>query len=127
MAKCTKAQVPERVAKIAELLSNGKSFTEIVQYCSENWHITERQTCKYLKKAEDQAKEFYKDKTKELIEEHITYRKGLAQDARIWNPGVSLSCWESIAKFQGVFPTEKKKLEISGEVTIAIGADEIKS
>ena len=51
MAKSNGYTVTQRVNKIAELLLNGYSRWDIVQYSATNWKICERQVDTYLQRA----------------------------------------------------------------------------
>jgi len=55
MAKPTKAEMTQRIARISELLLRGASRAVICQYVSEktNWEITDRTTDRYIQKATD--------------------------------------------------------------------------
>ena len=49
--KSTNAEVAIRVGQIYGLLTQALSRQQIIQYCSENWNITERQGDEYIRKA----------------------------------------------------------------------------
>jgi len=51
MAKATRFEVKKRVNKIYDLLIRGKSADYILQFCSENWNVCERQAYNYIKRA----------------------------------------------------------------------------
>jgi len=49
--KSTNVEIDERVNAVYGLLLKAYSRTQIVQYCSENWNVGERQTENYLARA----------------------------------------------------------------------------
>ena len=49
--KSTNAEVAIRVGQIYGLLTQAMSRQQIIQYCTENWNITERQGDEYIRKA----------------------------------------------------------------------------
>ncbi len=51
MSKSSGNTIIQRVSVVSALLINGNSRDSIVQYCSENWEIGERQSDKYIQKA----------------------------------------------------------------------------
>ena len=51
--KSTSSEVDMRVNRVARMLSNGAVRSEIVQYCSKEWGISDRQGDKYIQKARD--------------------------------------------------------------------------
>lgn len=54
--KATKAQIYQRIQQVLQLMLNGSSRSIIVQYCSENWNVGERQADKYILKANSLCK-----------------------------------------------------------------------
>jgi len=67
--KSTNAQILERVKEVINLLINGNSREDIVQYCTAQWKIKERQTDTYIKKA--------KKHIEEKVEKEIDYNFNL--------------------------------------------------
>ena len=57
MAKSTKIEVNHRVNTCYKLLAEGQSRTQILQFCSDQWGITERQAETYLARAREKLLE----------------------------------------------------------------------
>ena len=53
MAKSTKAAKQYRINVIYEMLVNGKSRSDILLYCSDEWRISSRQADNYMKEARE--------------------------------------------------------------------------
>lgn len=61
------AEVESRVTTIFGLMLNGASRKEIIQYSTEKWDITDRQTDSYIKR----ARELYEEEMQSTREQHI--------------------------------------------------------
>ena len=57
MAKSTKIEVNHRVNTCYKLLAEGQSRTQILQFSSDHWRITERQAETYLARAREKLLE----------------------------------------------------------------------
>ena len=51
--KSTNIEIDERINTVYKLLLEGNSRTQILQYGSETWQISERQIEEYIKRARD--------------------------------------------------------------------------
>jgi hypothetical protein len=55
--KATKAEIIRRTLEVYRMLIKSSPRAEILQYASENWHITERQTDEYIARAREMLRE----------------------------------------------------------------------
>jgi len=114
MAKSNQITLQQRVSKVAELLLNGVSRVDIVQYASKKWKVTDRQADTYIAKAKDEIEssisrkvEFNYAKAERRFEDIL--RKALERgDLR-----TALTTTKEIATLQGLYKTQ---MEQSGEI-----------
>lgn len=114
MAKSNQITLKQRVSKVAELLLNGLSRVDIVQYASKKWKVTDRQADTYISKAKDEIEssisrkvEFNYAKAERRFENIL--RKALERgDLR-----TALTTTKEIATLQGLYKTQ---IEQSGEI-----------
>jgi len=122
MAKATKAEMTQRIARISELLLRGASRAVILQYASEktSWGLTERSIDTYIKKAT------------ELIragaETDMSYEMGKAKERYefLWNKALSMQDYREARHVQGdrgdllgLDAPKKTSVELEGDVNIA--------
>jgi hypothetical protein len=115
MAKSCQNIVNERIAKISELMIEGKSRQNILQFNSENWNLSERQIDNYIGKATAIIKqELIKDSEFSLSKaikrfEYIYQRAIETKDYRL-----AMQTNKEICTVQGL---TKIEIEHSGNIT----------
>lgn len=112
--KATKAQIYQRIHQVLQLMLNGNNRAFIVQYCSENWNVGERQTDKYILKANglcknSVVKDAQLDYAKAMRRFEFLYSRCLEQkDYR-----AALAVNKEIASLQGLY---QERVQHSGTV-----------
>ena len=53
MARSTKVETEHRVNTVYKLLSEGNSRSQVIQFCSEKWGVTDRQGDTYMARARE--------------------------------------------------------------------------
>ncbi|MBC8186259.1 hypothetical protein H8E88_34690 [candidate division KSB1 bacterium] len=69
----------KRVFQITDLLLSATSNYEIVQFCSKEWKVSERQIYNYIAIARKQIKKTYQREFKENLSWHMIVRKKLVK------------------------------------------------
>lgn len=114
MIKSSKQVVNERIEKTSQLMIDGKSRADIIQFSSENWKIGERQVDKYIAK----AREFIQSEITRNIE--FDYAKSIKRYENLYQKAIeckdyklALSVNKEISNLQGL---SKVQIEHSGNV-----------
>jgi hypothetical protein len=77
MPKATATEVEQRINQVFMLLIQGEPNRKIVQYCSENWGICERQSAEYIARAKRLISEVLADQRVENLSLAIAQRNNL--------------------------------------------------
>ncbi len=97
--KSTSSEVDMRVNRVARMLSNGAVRSEIVQYCSKEWGISDRQGDKYIQKARDLLRVDWEIDRRTFTAELLSQLASLQKDSRKNGQGhIALGCINSAAK-----------------------------
>jgi hypothetical protein len=97
--KSTSAEVDMRVNRVARMLSNGAVRSEIVQYCSKEWGVSERQGDKYIQKARDLLRVDWEIDRRTFTAELLSQLASLQKESRKNGQGhIALGCINSAAK-----------------------------
>src|SRR5271157_382535 len=113
--KSTKAEKENRLTKINELLLNGYSRVDIVQYSAENWNINERQTDKYIREVKENITTHFNQTREENIGIALARRENLYKDAREKNEiRTALEVDKDLRKLQGLY---EDRLSVSADIT----------
>jgi hypothetical protein len=115
--KSTKLVVLERVNKVSELLLDGFSRSDIIQYASnEKWELSNRQVDDYIQKATHlYESEVVVDREK-IYKAHIRKREKLFKAAvKVGNLKVAASILNDLAKIDGS-AIDRKELNIKGNL-----------
>ena len=103
MAKSTNAEIEKRVKEITNLLLNGYSRLDIIQYSSK-YKVSDRQIDTYIKKALEGFRENIKEDLKTNFSIHINQRYNLYKIAiKESNLKLALEILKDIAKLQGLY------------------------
>ena len=57
MGRSTKVETEHRINAVYKLLSEGQSRSQVIQFCSEKWGVTERQGDTYMARAREKLME----------------------------------------------------------------------
>lgn len=79
MNKADTQESNRRVAQISEMLLDGESYQQIIQYCSDTWNIGERQVYNYIKKARSKWDEICNKQLESNLNWHLLTRGRLYQ------------------------------------------------
>jgi hypothetical protein len=67
MAKSTSAEIDDRLTVVMNLIAEEKTRSEILQYCSKKWNISDRQVDEYVSRARKIRNDEYIEKYRESI------------------------------------------------------------
>lgn len=116
MTKSNQAILSKRVTKTVELLLAGHSRSDIVQFASKNWKISDRQADDYIAKAKNELEksvnrsvEYNLVKAERRME--MILKKALEQGEL----RTALATVKEIATLQGLY---KNAVELSGNITV---------
>jgi hypothetical protein len=79
MKKADTQESNRRVAQISEMLLDGESYQQIIQYCSDTWNIGERQVYNYIQKARSKWDEICNKQFESNLNWHLLTRGRLYQ------------------------------------------------
>ena len=97
--KSTKAEVGIRVNRVARMLSNGATRSEIIQYGAAEWGVTEYACDKYIRKAREILKEDWEIDRRTFTAELLSQLASLQKESRKNGQGhIALGCINSAAK-----------------------------
>ena len=107
--KCTLQESARRTQIIYEMLSGFKSKNSIVQHCSDEWGVGERQAEKYLARARELMQKDFQIERKDLAAQVLSgylavYRKAMEQN-QLSN---SVGALAGIARLTGLEPKQGK-------------------
>ena len=108
--KGTNADIAMRVEAVRCLILEGANRYDILQFCSENWGVGERQADEYMERARKKIMEVLDRKREEHMAEHIDFRRHLrrkamkAQDSRL-----ALEVARDEAKLLDLYPAMKNE------------------
>ena len=127
MAKADNIEMEKRMADCIEVVINeGMQRKDFVQYCSDNWQISERHADTYWKRVWTFVAEKYSQENHKIVDEHVR------QLWRLYNLCVKKKDYQTargilqdLAKLKGINEPEKKDITSNGEsIKIIIGVDE---
>jgi len=102
--KATKAEAEYRRNRVARLLSNGATRSEIKQYCSSEWGVGTRQADTYIHEATEILKADWDIDRRTFTAELLSQLASLQKEARKSNqPHVALGCINTAAKIAQLF------------------------
>jgi len=97
--KATKAEAEYRRNRVARLLSNGATRSEIKQYCASEWGINTRQADTYIHEATEILKADWDIDRRTFTAELMSQLASLQKECRKGNqPQVALGCINTMAK-----------------------------
>ena len=97
--KSNKATVDMRINRVAKMLSTGSVRSEIGQYASEHWGLSQRQADKYIQRARAILAEDFEIDRRTFTAELLSQLASLQKEARESNQGhIALGCINSAAK-----------------------------
>jgi hypothetical protein len=116
MAKRTSTEAENIFLEVLELYINGYSRKQIVQYCSETHHISERQTDNYLAKVYDEISNNQAEHKTKLIKQSIRRFNDLYEkNSAIQDYRECRAVQESIIKLFGLASPDKVDHTTNGE------------
>jgi len=119
--KSDEVEMMARADRVLGLYLSGSRRSEIVQYGSNLWHVTERQVDDYIARAKEIIKaEFSKDHDENLAE-HIAFRRKLrkmAESDKDWR--AALASAQDEAKLLDLYPVEKHQVSVEEKTLIAV-------
>jgi hypothetical protein len=102
--KATKAEAEYRRNRVARLLSNGATRSEIKQYCASEWGLGTRQADTYIQEATEILKADWDIDRRTFTAELLSQLASLQKEARKGNqPHVALGCINTAAKIAQLF------------------------
>jgi len=97
--KSTAAEVHIRVNRVARMLSNGAVRSEILQYGTKEWGVSDRSVDDYIQKARELLKEDWEIDRRTFTAELLSQLASLQKDSRKNGQGhIALGCINSAAK-----------------------------
>jgi hypothetical protein len=97
--KSTRAEAEYRRNRIARLLSNGATRSEIRQYATSEWGLGERQSARYIAEATEILKADWDIDRRTFTAEIMSQLASLQKEARKGNQSaVALGCINSMAR-----------------------------
>lgn len=131
--KADQFEIMERIYEVSLLLRR-KPVSYIIQYAAEKWKVGERQTHKYIKLARKEWKKYFDKLTGDGMGYHVSQLRdlkdqalnrqtviGLGFNRQIINvPDLNLAfeIAKEEGKLMGIYPSEKYKIEVEGELKI---------
>ena len=104
MSKSTKIEVDMRVNRVARLLANGAVRSEIVQYATNEWGVSDRQTDNYIAKARELIRADWEIDRRSFTAEILAQLSSIQKEARkTGNLNVALGCVNQAAKVARLF------------------------
>lgn len=80
--KATQAVVAHRVNRIARMYAHAAVRSEVVQYCAENWGLSERQADEYIKKAKEVLREDFEIDRRTFTAELMSQLASIQKECR---------------------------------------------
>lgn len=118
MNKANKEISDKRVFQITDLLLSATSNYEIVQVCSKEWDVSERQIYKYIAKARIKIEKTYQREFKESLSWHMVGRKKLIKQLlKKGDEKGAAVILKDMADLQGYYK-QKHEHKIEGAITI---------
>lgn len=97
--KSNNAEVQLRVNRVARLLANGAVRSEVIQYCSKEWGVGDRQADNYVRKARKILAEDFEIDRRTFTAELLSQLASLQKEARKTGQGhIALGCINAAAK-----------------------------
>jgi hypothetical protein len=101
--KATKLEAHKRTSEIVRLVLQGVRYTDIVEYCENNWGIQKRQASIYYKRALEYFKEQFDEEKQYEVDKHTMmlydlYTKGY----RSGDLNICRLLLQDIAKMKGI-------------------------
>lgn len=114
MAKSNHITLKKRVEKVAELLLRGDSRTEILQYASKYWKVTDRQADSYIAKARGEIENSVTRKVEfNYAKAERRFEAILKKALKNGDLRTALTTTKELATLQGLYKTQ---VEQSGEI-----------
>ena len=97
--RSTAAEKAFRVNRVARMLSNGAVRSEICQYASDQWGVSDRQADTYVREAREILREDWEIDRRAFTAELLSQLASLQKEARKTGQGhIALGCINSAAK-----------------------------
>lgn len=97
--KSNNAEIQLRVNRVARLLANGAVRSEVIQYCSKEWGVGDRQADNYVKKARKILAEDFEIDRRTFTAELLSQLASLQKEARKTGQGhIALGCINAAAR-----------------------------
>jgi hypothetical protein len=110
----------DRVREVIELLMKSEPASAILQFCSENWGVSDRQVYTYISKAYESIRTHTNKKKSDRLAWHYEIRHKIISDAlKQASPYVALSALQDLTKLEGLYPSEKIEAKIQTTHDIA--------
>lgn len=114
--RSTAATVQLRTQQVAEMLLDGASRLEVIQFASEEWKVSERQVDNYIAKANEAIYEERAANVAHKRAKHVAMRERMARKAiKAGDTKLALTLLDSAANLEGLF-VAKHEHEFSGSV-----------
>ena len=114
-----KKEIEERILGTSKMLLEELTTPEIMIESGRKWGVSESQTRRYIKRCYNLWHKDFEKKRKRNLDYHLAKRADLYKQAYIkkqWN--ICLEIIKDEAKIMDLYPTEKHKVEIEGELKI---------
>lgn len=120
--KSTAAVVLLRVEEILRIRIDGAQFHDVREYAAENsWGVSESQLWNYIKKADNLLVDRQDSSRKRTLALHFAKRDALyARSVNAADYRTALSIIADVARLRGLYPAEKKSLDLKGGVSLGI-------
>lgn len=120
MGKVGNIEKEKRIYQISLLLRR-KPMSFIIQYISQNWNLTTRQAYNYIELARKEWQKYFANIKSSGIGYHITQMRDLKDAAYKENDyRLVLDITKEEAKLMGIYPADKHKVELEGDIVINI-------
>ena len=97
--KSTKVEVQIRVNRVVRMLSNGAVRSEIVQYGTKEWGVSDRAVDEYIRKARDMLIEDFEIERRTFTAELLSQLASMQKESRKNGQGhIAIGCINSAAK-----------------------------
>jgi len=115
--KSTKAEINRRVFAVYSFMLRGADRVKIIQHGAKLWNITTRQIDEYIAAAKRWLELSHEDNKKNELLKSVAQRMDLYYKAlEDGNTSVCHEIRKDLDKLRGLYPSEKAKITLTGEI-----------